>query len=115
MHFSSTTSVPCTLSQGITGDCNRDDMQHSAYPVPFWFDRELAPDYRLINVGTEELRGIMLTLNGPGLMPCVMAAGLDPGGVLKLRIRGDDLARSTALVVRWLRPDGSDYLWRISF
>lgn len=90
-------------------------MQHSAYPVPFRFERDLAPAYRLINVGEEQLRGIMLTLNGAGLMPSVVAAALDPGEVLTVRIRGDDLARSTALVVRWLRPDGSDYLWRISF
>lgn len=57
----------------------------------------------------------MLTLNGAGLMPCVIAAALDPGGMLEVRIRGEDLARSTALVVRWLRPDGRDYLWRVSF
>lgn len=90
-------------------------MQHSAYPVPFRFERDLAPAYPLINVGEEQLRGIMLTLNGAGLMPSVVAAALDPGEVLTVQIRGDDLARSTALVVRWLRPDGSDYLWRISF
>jgi hypothetical protein len=80
------------LFRRITRACNGEAMQHSAYPVPFRFERDLAPAYPLINVGEEQLRGIMLTLNGAGLMPSVVAAALDPGEVLTVQIRGDDLA-----------------------
>jgi hypothetical protein len=85
-----------------------------AYRVPFHFDRSGAPRYRLTNVGDEPLRGVTFLLSGPGVMPTTFRALLPPGSSIDVVIRGD-LARATTLIVRWLRPDGSDYLWRVSF
>lgn len=85
------------------------------YRVPFLFDRSRAPTYRLVNVGPERLRGVSVALLGSGLMSPVMPGTLESTEAIELRVRGEHLARDTVLVVRWLRPDGSDYLWRVSF
>ncbi|RQP09316.1 MAG: hypothetical protein EAS51_12215 [Microbacteriaceae bacterium] len=85
------------------------------YRVPFAFDRRDAPRYVLRNRGTETVRGVTATLLGSGLMPAGHPRALAPGDELELRIRGDDLARDTTLVIRWLRPSGEEYLWRIAF
>lgn len=85
------------------------------YPVPFRFDRDASPRFRLVNVSDEPVRGVTLALNGPGLAPAMVAPILEPGASVTFPVLGDDLARSTALVIRWLRADGRDYLWRVSF
>lgn len=86
------------------------------YRVPLRVDRSLAPAfYRLVNESTEPLRGVTAMLSGPGVMPALAPIALAPGAHVDLRIRGADLARSTLLVVRWLRPNGDEYLWRVSF
>jgi hypothetical protein len=85
------------------------------YRVPFLFDRSRAPTYRLVNIGSERLRGVTVSLLGAGLMSPVMPGALDPSRAIELRVLGDDLARDATLLVRWLRPDGADYLWRVSF
>ncbi len=85
------------------------------YRVPFFFDRSRSPDFRLVNIGAERLRGVTVTLLGSGLMAAPVPVVLDPSRALELRIRGDDLARESLLVVRWLRPSGDDYVWRVSF
>jgi hypothetical protein len=85
------------------------------YRVPFLFDRSRAPVYRLVNVGSERLRGVTVTLLGSGLMPALAPATLDPTWSIEIAIRGADLARDSTLVIRWLRPSGEDYLWRVSF
>ena len=85
------------------------------YRVPFLFDRSRAPVYRLVNVGSEELRGVTITLLGSGLMSPVMPGVLRPGASVELHVRGEHLARDATLVVRWLRTTGEDYLWRTSF
>jgi hypothetical protein len=83
--------------------------------VPFVFDRSRAPVYRLVNVGSERLRGVTVALLGRGLMSPVMPGALGPNEAIELQVRGRDLARDAVLQVRWLRPDGADYLWRVSF
>ncbi|QEO10486.1 PilZ domain-containing protein [Protaetiibacter larvae] len=85
------------------------------YRVPFTFDRSRAPRYLLVNRGAEPLRGVSATLHGGGLMPAGPPRPLRPGEHLELLIRGDDLARETTLVIRWLRPNGEEYLWRLAF
>jgi hypothetical protein len=85
------------------------------YRVPFRFDRSRAPSYRLVNIGGETLRGVSAVLNGPGLMPALYPITLRPQEALELVIRGEDLGLATALVIRWLRPGGEEYLWRVVF
>jgi hypothetical protein len=85
------------------------------YRVPFLFDRSRAPLYRLVNVGGERLRGVTVTLLGSGVMPALAPTTLDPTRSIELTIRGEDLPRESNLVIRWLRPSGEDYLWRVSF
>lgn len=85
------------------------------YRIPFHFDRTRAPHYRLHNRGPEPVRGVTVALLGSGIMPAGPPRRLLPGEVLELVIRGDDLARETALVIRWIRPDGDEYLWRVAF
>ena len=40
---------------------------------------------------------------------------LAPGQEVRLGIRGATLPLTAVLVVRWFRPDGDEYLWRVSF
>lgn len=88
----------------------------SPYRVPLVFDRSLAPaSYRLMNEGSETLRGVTVLLDGPGVMPALTPVALPPGSFVDLTIRGSDLARSTVLIIRWLRPNHDEYLWRVSF
>lgn len=85
------------------------------YRVPFVFERERAPRYRLVNVGAEQLRGVSLYLRGPGVMTAVPTRPLAPGEGVEIMVRGDDLGRDTSVFVAWLRPNGDDYLWRVVF
>jgi hypothetical protein len=85
------------------------------YRVPFFFDRSRAPVYRLVNVGSEPLRGVTLTLLGAGVMPAGIPVALGPTEAIELTIRGDHLERASSIVVRWLRPSGEDYVWRAAF
>jgi hypothetical protein len=86
-----------------------------AYLVPLHIDRTEAPLYRLTNDGVEELRGLALTLLGPGIMLAGIPTRLAPGDSIEFTLRGDDLSRSTIVIVRWFRPWGGEYLWRVSF
>ncbi len=85
------------------------------YRVPFLFDRSGAPVYRLVNVGSERLRGVTVALLGSGMMSPVMPGSLAPTEAIELRVHGDHLARDAMLQVRWVRPSGEDWLWRVSF
>src|ERR1700712_5139312 len=87
-----------------------------AYPVPFAVERDVGPRrYVITNRGSERLDGITTSLLGAGLMPASAPAALNPGEALEVLISARDLARSTVLVVRWFRPNGEEYLWRVSF
>jgi hypothetical protein len=86
-----------------------------SYPVPFHFDRSAAPHYRLINVGDERLRGVTALLHGAGVMLVAVPAALEPAASLVLPVYGRDLARGSSLTIRWLRPNGDEYAWRVVF
>lgn len=80
------------------------------------FDRSLPPPhFALQNDGGEVLHAISLHLLGSGSMLRRAPLTMCPGDRIVLSIREDDLARNSVLVVRWFRPDGSEYLWRVSF
>jgi hypothetical protein len=84
--------------------------------VPFHLERDAGPRrYRLTNTGDEALDGVSLSLLGAGLMPASAPSTLQPGDGLEVSISARDLARSTVLIVRWFRPGGDEYLWRVSF
>jgi tRNA threonylcarbamoyladenosine modification (KEOPS) complex Pcc1 subunit len=88
----------------------------SAYLVPWSFDRSLGPPrFALDNIGAEVLHAISLHLLGSGTMASRAPLVMRPGDRLVLTIRADDLARDTVLLVRWFRPNGEEYLWRVSF
>ncbi|MCU1477222.1 MAG: hypothetical protein JWQ64_1915 [Subtercola sp.] len=90
-------------------------LPEPAYAVPLRVDRSAAPRYRLFNVGHEQLIGLTCSLLGSGVMNNSAPLTLDVGAQTDITIRGDDLARRTVLVVRWFRPSGEEYLWRVSF
>ncbi|BDZ49871.1 hypothetical protein GCM10025867_21120 [Frondihabitans sucicola] len=87
-----------------------------AYAVPFWIDRQHAPRlYRLVHVGDENVRGLRVSLLGPGHLVPVFVPLLTPGASVTVTVVGVDLSLGTVAVVSWLRPDGEEYLWRFSF
>lgn len=86
-----------------------------AYPVPFDLERLGGGRLRLRNTSAETLTSVVFLLDGPGAMLARPAGLLEPGATATLDVRGHDLPRRTAVVVRWARPDGTSYLWRISF
>ena len=91
-------------------------MQPLAYRVPFAVDRSNAPQrYYLVNRSEETLDAVRLCLLGSGLMLPLSSRRLLPGSTLSFAVRGSDLARNSVVVVRWFRPNGEEYLWRISF
>jgi hypothetical protein len=91
-------------------------LYETAYRVPLRLDRRGAPRcYRLTNVGDEPLRGLSFSLLGGGLMRASPPLLLSPGQQVQLGIRGDSLPLTAVLVVRWFRPNGDEYLWRVSF
>ncbi|WP_284252856.1 hypothetical protein [Pseudolysinimonas kribbensis] len=85
------------------------------YRVPFLFDRSRAPAYRLVNIGAERLRGVTVALVDSGVMSPVMPGALEPTQAIELQIRGEHLELNATLLVRWLRPSGDEYLWRVCF
>lgn len=92
------------------------ETESVAYPVPLRLDRRDAPKtYRLTNVSLEPLRGLSFNLLGAGLMRATAPLLLAPGQEVSLRIRGESLPRSAVLIIRWFRPNGDEYLWRVSF
>ncbi|PJJ61899.1 hypothetical protein [Compostimonas suwonensis] len=85
------------------------------YRVPFGVDRSRPPRYLLRNESDEELRGVSAIVLGSGALTPRGPAILKPGEALVVEVRGSDLAVDTVLVVRWFRPSGEEYLWRVSF
>jgi len=85
------------------------------YRLPLLFDRSRAPLYRVINISDEPLRGVTALIDGSGMMPAMAPMLLLPRQYVDLHIRGDDLALSTTLIFRWVRRNGDEYLWRVSF
>ncbi len=86
-----------------------------AYPVPFRIDRSRAPRYRLVNASSESLRWIRVEMDGPGVATARLTPRLDPGAAIDVVVRGRDLPHDSRLCIRWLRPNGEEYLWGIAF
>ncbi|MDQ1581985.1 MAG: hypothetical protein QOF36_39 [Microbacteriaceae bacterium] len=89
--------------------------QPVAYRVPWLVSRGHAPLFRIINVGREQLWGVTLTLSGAAVMRASAPRQVRPGESLTVTIHGRQLERDTVLIVRWFRPSGEEYLWRVSF
>lgn len=85
-----------------------------AYLVPFALDRGRAPRFGLHNRGEERLRGIALSLLGSGRLLWGLPTVLLSGESMIFAVHGDELARDSILLVRWFRPSGDEYLWRVS-
>ena len=91
-------------------------MTPLAYRVPFLVDRSGAPfRYRLINRGDEHLAAVRVVMLGSGRMLPLSTNRLRPGASLTVAVIGERLDRSSVLVVRWFRPSGEEYLWRVCF
>ncbi|MBO9577930.1 MAG: hypothetical protein J7480_04065 [Microbacteriaceae bacterium] len=86
-----------------------------AYPVPFRVDRSRAPRYRIVNSSLEPLRWVRVEMDGPGVATARLTPRLEPGAAIDVVVRGRDLALSSRLCIRWLRPNGEEYLWGIAF
>lgn len=92
-------------------------MHHppTAYAVPFAVDRSHAPRrYDFVNTGPEPVDGLSLTHLGNGYCPPLAVRRLDPGRSLSLAVFGADPEDTGVVIVRWRRPDRSEYLWRMS-
>lgn len=87
-----------------------------AYRVPFRVERDYAVgNYRLINVSRETVHGVSFTLHGSGVMAISPPRIVRPGYGVEVTIASANLAADTILVVRWFRPSGVEYLWRVAF
>ncbi len=85
-----------------------------AYRVPFLLDREPARNiYRLTNVGDETVHGVTFTLHGAGVMAISPPRLMPPEHGIEVTIAAR--ASTAILVIRWFRPNGVEYLWRVSF
>jgi hypothetical protein len=92
----------------------------TAYRVPWLFvrgDGSTLPSncFSLRNLGPERLTAVTFNLYGSGVMPASAPATLDCGDALEIVISGHDLAKDTIGLIRWFRPNGEEYLWRVSF
>lgn len=86
-----------------------------AYRVPFRAERRRCGHLRIVNRSEEALSSVVFLLHGPGVMAARSGGLLAPGEHAELIVKGQQLERATAVVVRWTRPNGDDYLWRVSF
>jgi hypothetical protein len=87
-----------------------------AYPVPFAIERRTAPHTLVLtNRSPERLTALSFTLLGAGSVRTTAPLLLDPGRQVRLVVAAPELPRRGIVVVRWFRPDGSEYLWRITF
>jgi hypothetical protein len=86
----------------------------TAYRVPWLFERGDG-HFTLRNLGQERLTAVTFNLYGSGVMPASAPVTLEAGDALEIAISGHDLAKDTIGLVRWFRPNGQEYLWRVSF
>jgi len=92
----------------------------TAYRVPWYFERGdgtrlPANSFSLRNLGSEPLSAVTFNLYGRGVTPASAPATLEPGDSLEIVVSGHELARDTIGIIRWFRPNGQEYLWRVSF
>lgn len=86
----------------------------TAYRVPFHLDRSAAPRrYTLVNTGHEPVDGLTLTHLGTGYAPPLAVRRLEPGRGLTIAVFGAPAEETGVVVLRWRRPDRSEYLWHV--
>lgn len=84
-----------------------------AYRVPFVLERELSRHaYLLTNTSLETVHGVTFTLHGAGVMAVSPPRTLRPDHGIEVTIATGAL--DAILVVRWFRPNGTEYLWRVA-
>ena len=93
----------------------RSNRREPAYRVPFEVERQDAPRFRLRNVGVEPVHWVTVRLFGPGLLEPIRPGPLPVGSALEVHVLGDELERRSSMQVSWFRPDGVQYLWRVTF
>ena len=87
-----------------------------AYRVPFLLEREPARHlYRLTNTSAEIVHGVAFTLHGAGVMAISPPRVVRPEHGIEVTLAARTLAADTILVIRWFRPSGVEYLWRVAF
>ena len=85
-----------------------------AYRVPFQLEREPARHlYRLTNISPEIVSGVTFTLHGAGVMAISPPRVVRPQHGIEVTIAARP--SSAILVIRWFRPSGVEYLWRVAF
>lgn len=86
-----------------------------AYRVPFELERNRARHaYRLVNTSTETVSGVSFTVHGSGVMALSPPRVLAPQHGIEVTIAAAHKKSDTIIVIRWFRPDGSEYLWRVN-
>ena len=83
--------------------------------MPWDVDRSAPPLYRLVNTSREVLRGVTVSISGRSRLRVSSPTVVAPGAAVEATVTGPDVAADTILVLRWFRPDGSEYLWNVSF
>lgn len=87
----------------------------NAYPVPFRLEPTDRPRrYGLRNASDEPLDGVTLTHLGSGYAPPLRVRRLDPGDTLVVSVFGGSTEDAGVVVVRWRRPDRTEYLWQVA-
>ena len=85
-----------------------------AYRVPFLLEREPARHaYLLTNTSPETVHGVTFTMHGAGVMAVSPPRVIKPEHGIEVTIATG--AREAILVIRWFRPNGTEYLWRVEF
>lgn len=82
-----------------------------AYPVPWAIIRTNVPHCRARNVGPETLELVTVADLATGRLLTTGAARVAPGNAIEFRL---DDSRVGAAIIRWTRPTGSEYLFRIT-
>lgn len=86
-----------------------------ARPVPWVVDRSAPPLYRLVNTSGDVLSGVTVSICGRSRLRVSSPATIAPDASVVATVIGRDVASDTILVVRWFHPDGTEYLWNVSF
>lgn len=83
-----------------------------AYPVPWSIVRTHAPRYRARNVGREVLERVTAADLATGELLTTGAARVPPGHAVDFRLKSPS---TDAVILRWTRSTGAEYLFRITF
>lgn len=82
-----------------------------AYPVPWAITRTRAPECRARNAGPEILERVTVADLTTGRLLTTAAVRVAPGQTIEIPL---DRSRAGAAILRWTRPTGSEYLFRIT-